>query len=181
METLLACSGMNAISAGEDQDQPEDRAPQDHAVALAKMPLGKATSTTTNSPNSISGIQLTAMKGVTAPSNKPSNTPGDERPEGLSESSQHRHHEALHLVTGAGKNGEGKQGRDQCPRSRRQRDADGECQRQHHGRGDAHQLRRFAVVGHGPDGLARPGAIQKQLQRQRNDDRSRRPQQCGFR
>ena len=29
--------------------------------------------------------------------------------------------------------------------------------------GDAHQLRRCPVIGHGPDGLARPGEIEKQV------------------
>src|ERR1022692_1742821 len=68
---------------GQKQNQPEQWAAQDHAVCLPKMPRGKTISTTTNRPNSISGIQLTAMKGDTAPSSNPSNTPASRAPKGL--------------------------------------------------------------------------------------------------
>src|SRR5450759_1127523 len=71
---------------GDEQNDPEEgpAKDKDHAVALfPKMPCGNATSTTTNSANSIRGIQLTAMNGVTTPSSNPSSTPATRAPNGL--------------------------------------------------------------------------------------------------
>ena len=80
-----------------------------------------------------------------------------QRPERLAQSCQHRHHEALQLINPTGKDGERKQSRNQCARGRRQRDADGEGERQNRGRGDAHQLRRLAIIGYRPNRL--PGRV----------------------
>src|SRR6516225_3370263 len=65
-------------------DDPEERAAQHYSVPRrAKTPPGKAISTSTNSTNSITSVQLTGTNGVTAPSSRPSATPPISAPTGL--------------------------------------------------------------------------------------------------
>ena len=64
------------------QNYPEGR-PLQHQAAFPNIPRGNATRTIMKRPNSIKGIQLTAMKGVTAPSSSPSSMPATSAPIGL--------------------------------------------------------------------------------------------------
>src|SRR5262249_50945666 len=66
------------------RDDPEERAlPHYRDPRRAKTPPGKAISTSTNSTNSITNVQLTGTNGVTAPSRRPSATPPISAPTGL--------------------------------------------------------------------------------------------------
>ncbi len=120
-------------------------------------PVGRTTRTRTNRPNSTTGTQLTGMKMGITPSRSPQEQPPHESPQGIAQPAQDADDEGLQLVGGAAQDGEGKEGGGEPAGHRGQHGAQAEAQGQDLGRGDAHELRRRPVVGHGPDGLPRSG------------------------
>ena len=146
---------------------------------LPSKPVGLTTKTRTKRPNSTTGTQLTGMKVGMMPSRPPRNRPSQEGPQGITQTAQDTDNKGFQLIGGATQDGEGKEGGGKGAGHRGQRGAQTEGQGQDVVRGNAHQLRRRPVIGHGPDGLARTGEIEEQIEGRGDDHCGQGRQQPG--
>ena len=122
-------------------------------------------STTTNSTNSMTSVQLTGMNWRRQALDQAERNAARERAGGIAEAAQGGHDEALELIGVAGEHGEWEHGRDQHAGDAGERHAEPEGERQHARRRNAGQLGGLAVVGDCADRLAHSRVVEKQIQR----------------